>query len=64
MWGYLAAGARFGALLLEDDLFRKPVPIPDQVEDMLFGIMLYSTVTDFARLRGWSTSVPICTAVW
>jgi hypothetical protein len=21
------------------DLFRKPVPIPDQVEDMLFGIM-------------------------
>jgi hypothetical protein len=24
----------------------------------------YSTVTDFARLRGWSTSVPIRTAVW
>ena len=24
----------------------------------------YSTVTDFARFRGWSTSVPICTAVW
>ncbi len=24
----------------------------------------YSTVTDFARLRGWSTSVPITTAVW
>jgi hypothetical protein len=23
----------------------------------------YSTVTDFARLRGWSTSVPITTAV-
>ena len=23
----------------------------------------YSTVTDFARLRGWSTSVPIHTAV-
>ncbi len=23
----------------------------------------YSTVTDFARLRGWSTSVPIATAV-
>jgi|LNFM01.1.fsa_nt_gb hypothetical protein len=25
---------------------------------------LYSTVTDFAKLRGWSTSVPIRTAVW
>ncbi len=24
----------------------------------------YSTVTDFARLRGWSTSVPLSTAVW
>jgi hypothetical protein len=24
----------------------------------------YSTVTDFARLRGWSTSVPMMTAVW
>ena len=24
---------------------------------------LYSTVTDFARLRGWSTSVPMWTAV-
>ncbi len=24
----------------------------------------YSTVTDFARLRGWSTSVPLMTAVW
>jgi hypothetical protein len=23
------------------DLVRKPVPIPDQVEDMLFGIMRY-----------------------
>gem|GEM_PF-2870248 len=24
----------------------------------------YSTVTDFARLRGWSTSVPMKTAAW
>jgi hypothetical protein len=24
----------------------------------------YSTVTDFARFRGWSTSVPFWTAVW
>src|SRR6201999_2271676 len=24
----------------------------------------YSTVTDFARLRGWSTSVPFSTATW
>jgi hypothetical protein len=25
--------------LLAHDLFRKPVPIPDHVEDKLFGIM-------------------------
>jgi len=31
------------------DVFRKP---------------LYSTVTDFARFRGWSTSVPRRTATW
>ena len=24
----------------------------------------YSTVTDLARLRGWSTSVPFKSAVW
>ena len=24
----------------------------------------YSTVTDFAKLRGWSTSVPLITATW
>jgi hypothetical protein len=24
----------------------------------------YSTVTDFARLRGWSASLPMMTAVW
>ncbi len=24
----------------------------------------YSTVTDLARLRGWSTSFPMKTAVW
>jgi hypothetical protein len=27
-------------------------------------INCYSTVTLFARLRGWSTSVPLRTAVW
>jgi hypothetical protein len=26
--------------------------------------MLHSTVTLFARLRGWSTSVPFATATW
>ena len=26
--------------------------------------LLYSTVTLFARLRGWSTSVPFSTATW
>ncbi len=24
----------------------------------------YSTVTDFAKFLGWSTSVPLATAVW
>jgi hypothetical protein len=24
----------------------------------------YSTVTDFAKFRGWSTSLPMKTAVW
>jgi hypothetical protein len=28
------------------------------------GLRGYSTVTDFARLRGWSTSVPFSTATW
>ena len=28
------------------------------------GPCAYSTVTDLARLRGWSTSVPRATAVW
>ena len=25
---------------------------------------LYSTVTDFAKLRGWSTLQPLSTAMW
>ena len=49
MWGYLAA------VIAPSMIFPKTVPT--------FGIMLYSTVTDLARLRGWSTSVPIMTAV-
>ena len=28
------------------------------------GLTPYSTVTDLARLRGWSTSVPFKTAMW
>jgi len=28
-----------------------------------FNVDAYSTVTDLAKLRGWSTSVPISTAV-
>ena len=31
--------------------------------DICHGGRSYSTVTDFARLRGWSTSVPMRTAV-
>jgi hypothetical protein len=37
-----SAGFKAGAsaLLIEHDLFRKPVPTPDHVGGMLFGIML------------------------
>ena len=27
-------------------------------------VIRYSTVTDFAKLRGWSTSVPLIKATW
>ena len=30
----------------------------------IFFSMIYSTVTDLARFLGWSTSVPLATAVW
>ena len=33
-------------------------------EISLRSLRLYSTVTLFARLRGWSTSVPLATAAW
>ena len=29
-----------------------------------FYVCVYSTVTDLARLRGWSTSFPLHTAIW
>ena len=29
---------------------------------LLFTVLNYSTVTDFAKFLGWSTSVPLCTA--
>ena len=38
--------------VLEPDLERYPASTA------------YSTVTDFARLRGWSASLPMMTAVW
>lgn len=34
---------------------------PEAIDRLLSS---YSTVTDLARFRGWSTSVPITTAVW
>ena len=37
-------------------------PIHDQTRKPLAGA--YSTVTDLARLRGWSTSQPRRTATW
>ena len=32
--------------------------------DALLSYRTHSTVTDFARLRGWSTSVPLMSAMW
>jgi hypothetical protein len=32
--------------------------------NLLFALSAYSTVTDLAKLRGWSTSVPMNVAVW
>jgi hypothetical protein len=42
-------------------MLAKPPLRPDQTNSSDFGV--YSSVTDFARLRGWSTSVPFSTAV-
>ena len=36
---------------------------PAEIRQDAAGVTGYSTVTDFARLRGWSTSVPMNTAV-
>lgn len=41
---------------LFDDRFNSTKPIGPLAADA------YSTVTDFAKLRGWSTSVPLSTA--
>ncbi len=44
-----------------------PLPSPGKkygVAPEVAGCPGYSTVTDFARLRGWSTSVPFATATW
>jgi hypothetical protein len=38
-----------GTVLTPHDLVRKPVPIPDQVEDMLFGIMRLMVVNRLTR---------------
>ncbi|PVZ14047.1 hypothetical protein C7382_10291 [Porphyromonas loveana] len=32
--------------------------------EMMFHVVNYSTVTDLAKLRGWSTSNPLQTAIW
>ena len=40
------------------------IPAPAKgVKDDNYPLTDYSTVTDFAKLRGWSTSVPFSTAV-
>jgi len=37
---------------------------PSQLQRKRRWLAAYSTVTDFARFRGWSTSVPFSTATW
>ena len=41
-----------------------PNVIPAKAGIQFERTLRYSTVTDLARFRGWSTSVPIATAVW
>ncbi len=43
---------------------RKPWSGKVCFKDPLATLQSYSTVTDFARLRGWSTSHPRRTAIW
>jgi hypothetical protein len=43
-------------------LAAAPLPLGEFSRDTARGI--YSTVTDLARLRGWSTSQPRRTAMW
>jgi hypothetical protein len=38
--------------------------VEDRTRAPLVSLGTYSTVTLFARLRGWSTSVPLSTAIW
>ena len=42
---------------------QKRLPYQSVVYFYIIKTIIYSTVTDFARLRGWSTSVPFSTAV-
>jgi hypothetical protein len=58
--------ARRGELSLESQP-EEPVDASDSFDLVATNItqvlwITYSTVTDFARLRGWSTSVPLSTA--
>ena len=39
-------------------------PLRDREVLARWGLLPHSTVTDFARLRGLSTSVPLATATW
>ncbi len=48
---------RLGVRLVAPDVIVGELLEPD-------GAAAYSTVTDLARLRGWSTSVPLSTATW
>jgi len=52
---YMAAGGLPATPLARTQLPHEPPAA---------ALVTYSTVTDFARLRGWSTSVPMITAVW
>ena len=44
------------------DAVRSDIEVQTRPSACLFAD--YSTVTDFARLRGWSASLPMMTAVW
>jgi hypothetical protein len=55
---------RVGLLHCADKKYRILQKVMPVRKIRYFYVCVYSTVTDLARLRGWSTSFPLHTAIW